>query len=122
MRKILLVEDEPIISEPFGIVLRSRNYEVDIASDGLEALEYCSKNSYDIILLDIMMPYCNGIEFLEKALLSTKSPKTKVIMMTNLSGGKEFDDALRLGASRSLLKASITPNLLIDIIKQELSE
>lgn len=122
MRKILLVEDEGIISEPFSIVLRSRNYDVDIAANGLEALEFCKNNSYDLILLDIMMPYCNGIEFLEKASLGTKAPNTKVIMMTNLSGGNEVEEAIRLGASRSLLKASLTPNIFIDIIKQEIGE
>lgn len=122
MHSILLVEDEAIISEPFSIVLRSQKYDVDIAANGFEALEYCLKKTYDLILLDIMMPYCNGVEFLHKAKLHVTAPTTKVILMTNLSGGKEIDDAMSLGASKKLLKAQITPGLLIDMVKQELGE
>jgi len=122
MANILLVEDEAMISEPFSIILRSQNYDVDVAYNGLEALEYCSKKSYNLILLDIMMPYCNGVEFLEKASLKTKSPKTKVVMMTNLSsGGKEIAEAVRLGAQRGVLKANMTPKALIELVKTELA-
>ena len=120
MPSILLVEDEAIISEPFGIVLRSQGYNVDIAANGLEALDFCANKTYDLILLDIMMPYCNGIEFLKKAKLKAVAPTTKVILMTNLSGGKEIDEAMSLGASKKLLKAKITPGLLIEMVKEEL--
>lgn len=122
MPKILLVEDEIIISEPFGMVLRLQKYDVDIASNGLEALEFCAKNTYDLILLDIMMPLCNGVEFLKQANLKKTAPNTKIIMMTNLSSGKEIDDALKLGAKKSLLKASVTPQKLIDLVKDALKD
>ena len=120
MPKILLVEDEIIISEPFSLILRMQKYDLDIAGNGLEALEFCSKNSYDLILLDIMMPICSGVEFLKHADLTKTAPKTKVIMMTNLSSGKEIDEALSLGAKQSILKASVTPQKLIDLVKDEL--
>jgi CheY-like chemotaxis protein len=121
MPKILLVEDEVIISEPLGMVLRAQTYTVDIACNGLEALEYCSKNIYDLILLDIIMPLCDGCEFLERATLKITAPKTKVIMLTNLAGGKEVGRALKLGAGRSLLKAHMTPKILLELVKTELA-
>lgn len=120
MYKILLVEDETIISEPISFALRTQSFQVDVANNGEEALKYCSENTYDIILLDIMMPVCNGIEFLRKASLKAKSPDTKVILLTNLAGGKEIDEGLQLGASKSILKAEVTPKFLIDLVHSEL--
>ncbi len=121
MPRLLLVEDEAIISEPFGIVLRSHGFPTDIASNGLEALDCCKKNKYGLILLDIMMPLCNGIEFLRKARLRTKSPKTRIVMLTNLASGKDIEESLALGAHRSILKAEITPASLIELVEEELS-
>jgi CheY-like chemotaxis protein len=121
MHKLLLVEDESIISEPLGFALRTQDLSLDIAANGLEALEFCSRTSYDLILLDIMMPLCNGVEFLKRAKLREKSPKTKVILMTNLASGKEIDEALSLGAEKSVLKAMMTPRTLIEMVNEELA-
>jgi len=121
-KKILIVEDEAIISEPFKIILSSGGYGVKVAGNGHEALELCKKDRYDLILLDIMMPVCNGVEFLEKAKLDTAAPTTKVIIMSNLSSGEELTEALALGAKKSILKASVTPKTLLELVAAELDE
>ncbi len=121
MSRILLVEDEFMISEPFGMVLKTLGFPVDVATNGLEALEFCKANTYDLILLDLMMPLCNGVEFLKQACLDANSPDTKVLLLTNLAQGKEIDDALALGAERSVLKATMTPTSLIELVKNELA-
>ncbi|MDB5182830.1 MAG: DNA-binding response regulator VicR [Candidatus Saccharibacteria bacterium] len=121
MAKILLVEDELIISTPFSIVLKSKGHQVDNAENGNEALRLCQKKSYDLILLDIMMPYCNGVEFLKKANLKTTAPNTRVVVLTNLSGGNEIDETLMLGAAKTVLKSSITPALLLTLVDEELT-
>jgi two-component system, chemotaxis family, chemotaxis protein CheY len=119
--KILLVEDEGVISEPMQIVLETQNYIVHVAKNGKEALELCAKNTYHVILLDIMMPVMDGIEFLEKAKLQETMPGTKVIVLSNLAMGAEINKALELGANKSLLKASITPGSLLALINQEIA-
>jgi len=121
MAKILVVEDEAIINEPFCLVLRSQGHEVDAAYNGNEASGHCKKTTYDLILLDIMMPVCNGLEFLRNSKIKQLSPGTKVIIMSNLSGGKDVEEALKLGAQKSLLKASVTPKLLIELVNNELT-
>ncbi|MDQ3123251.1 MAG: response regulator [bacterium] len=121
MPKILLVEDEGVISEPMEIVLSSHMYDVDIAKNGLEALNLCKDKKYDIILLDIMMPVMDGLEFLKKAKLKKTAPKTKVILLSNLALGVEIQTGMKLGAIKSLLKASITPGSLLAMINQELA-
>lgn len=78
------------------------------------------KNNYDIVLLDIMMPVLNGIEFMKKISENPKPKSTKIILLSNLASAKEIEEALSLGADKSVLKASITPRSLIDMIHAEL--
>ena len=65
MRKILLVEDEPILRETYQIILSTQPYRCDVADNGKVALEKCETQDYDLILLDLMMPTMKGVEFLE---------------------------------------------------------
>ena len=64
--KILLADDEESLSRAVGKILEYNNYEVDIVSNGKEAIEKTKNNIYDIIILDIMMPIMDGIEALKE--------------------------------------------------------
>ena len=66
MSKILLVEDDFAISLLYKTKLEIHDWLVDVAHNGLEALKQVEKNSYDIILLDLKMPYMDGEEFLRR--------------------------------------------------------
>ncbi len=59
---ILLVEDNPLNQEALSLMMRRRGYKVEVAADGVEALEMLSSGSYELILMDIQMPKMNGIE------------------------------------------------------------
>lgn len=122
MKKILLVEDEELISESFSVVLSSTPYKLDVATNGQEALDFCLKNKYDLVLLDLMMPVMDGLEFLRQANLRETAPKTKVIILTNISGGYQIEEALELGGHKSKLKSDITPQTLLQIVKEELKQ
>jgi len=121
MGRILLVEDEAIIREPFTLVLKAHNYDLDTASNGNDALELYKKNTYDLILLDIIMPICNGVEFLQKSEIQYAKPKPRVVMLTNLASSREIDLALRYGADSVILKAHMTPSSLIELVEKELN-
>ena len=60
--RILVVEDEPIAAELLARGLREHAYAVDVAADGLLALEQAEINAYDLIILDVMLPGLNGVE------------------------------------------------------------
>ncbi len=121
MPKILLVEDEKILRDAYTILLNaSDNYQVDTATNGKEALELCQQNTYDLILLDLMMPVLDGMGFLRQATLAAKSPKTRIVIMSNLSGGKEVMEALQLGAHRHVVKSDLGPADVITIVENEL--
>lgn len=123
MSNILLVEDEKVLRDAYTILLNSQgSYNVQTASNGKEALECLEHNSYDLILLDLMMPVLNGIGFLKEGMLSEKSPNTRVVVLSNLSGGQEIKEAMRLGAHRSAVKSDLGPGDVMTIVQEELAK
>jgi CheY-like chemotaxis protein len=116
MRKILLVEDELLLRETYQTILSTQPYESDYAENGKDALEKCKSKRYDLILLDIMMPVMNGIEFI-KNLDDINEMKSKIIIMSNLSSGKELEEARELGIQKHLLKSNVSPTQLITEIR-----
>ena len=119
MRKILLVEDEDILRDTFVLIMASQPYIVDTAEDGQAALSLCRKNTYDLILLDLMMPVLDGVGFL-KLFMPEKSVRTKVVILSNLSAGEDIETAMELGADRTILKSSYSPKQLLSMVRYEL--
>jgi len=79
MQKVLIIEDEEGLVEFLELELKYEGYLVDVAYDGRTGLDKATKQDYDIILLDLMMPGLNGIEVCRR-LRTTKD--TPVIMLT----------------------------------------
>ncbi|MFP3669443.1 response regulator transcription factor [Priestia sp. SIMBA_032] len=79
MQKVLIIEDEEGLVEFLELELKYEGYSVDVAYDGRNGLDKATKQNYDIILLDLMMPGLNGIEVCRR-LRTTKD--TPVIMLT----------------------------------------
>ncbi len=118
--KILVVEDELVLSEVYEIILNKEGYEVFVAHDGQEALELTETVEPDLILLDLRMPRVSGIEFLKAYKLGEKHPKVKVIVFSNLDTQKEIDEAYSLGAQKYMLKAWASPNELAKLVAETL--
>ncbi len=121
MRKVLLVEDEKILRDAYSILLGAQEgLDVTVANNGQEALDICGSDTFDLILLDLMMPVLNGVGFLQEARLAEKSPRTRVVVMSNLSSGEDLLNALALGAHRHAVKSDLSPNEVIKIVNEEL--
>jgi len=118
MHKILIVEDEATLRDSYKLILSTVPYDVSVASDGAQALELCETNKFDLILLDIMMPHVDGVTFL-KRYNDTPGPKSKVVVMSNLSSGDELSKAMALGAHRSVVKADVSPRELLALVRKE---
>ena len=80
---ILIVDDDPGMTETLGDILRAFGYDVEVAGEGYRAVEMIKERAYDIIFMDIKMPGINGVETLKE--VKRLSPSTKVIMMTAYS-------------------------------------
>lgn len=119
MRRILIVEDEDILREAYQAILSSQPYICDAAENGKVALEKCTKTKYDLILLDIMMPVMNGIEFI-KHNKTTQNRDTRIIVISNLSTGKELDEVIQLGVDKYFLKTELSPKQIVSIVRYEM--
>jgi DNA-binding response OmpR family regulator len=87
MTKILIVDDEAKIREMIEKYARHEGFETAQASDGMEAVELCENNSYDLIVMDIMMPNLDGFSAVKE--IRGFNPTVPVIMLSAL--GEEYD-------------------------------
>ncbi|MBE6894432.1 MAG: response regulator transcription factor [Ruminococcaceae bacterium] len=85
--KILVVDDEPKIRELIGQYLTVAGYETEFAKDGIEALNIVSKGDIDMVILDVMMPFMDGITCLKE--MRSRGFKTPVIILS--AKGEEYD-------------------------------
>ncbi|MEX0594596.1 MAG: response regulator [Patescibacteria group bacterium] len=123
-KKILLVEDEPLLIGLYKEAFSEEPYSMSVAESGTDALVQVNNNKPDLILLDILLPGMNGFEVLRKIKASSKSRDIPVIVLTNL-GSEETDKdrqlALSLGAIDYLVKSYHTPEEMIKIVRSRLS-
>jgi CheY-like chemotaxis protein len=115
--KIVLAEDEEIISMAYQHGLTYLGYEVVVAQDGLEAIDALNKQLPDILLLDIIMPNMNGFEVLQAVRNNPAYKKLPIIMLTNLSQPSDEEQARELGANDYMIKSNITLTQLVERIE-----
>lgn len=115
-KKILLVEDDPLLIDIYTTKLKNSDFEVLVAKDGQSALEIFEKEKPDLILLDIVLPNVNGWEVLRE--IKDKKGKTKIIILSNLGQKEEIEKGLSLGADKYLIKADFTPTEVVEEIKK----
>lgn len=100
--RLLVVDDEPEICEFLRSFFEDRDYEVQAALSGEQALEVVETFRPQVILLDIKMGKVDGLVVLRK--IKEKDPKTKVIMVTALETTDKIEEAMRLGADNYITK------------------
>ncbi len=117
-KTILFVEDDRPIAEMYARVLQRQGYQVDFAYNGAEGLHKAQAQSYDLILLDIMMPEKTGIQVLRelRGPDGHGHPDTKIVVLTNLAQDKTSQEALKSQADGYIIKADIVPSQLAGII------
>lgn len=118
-KKVLIVEDEKILQDVYKLILSSGGYEVYTASDGEQGLQKIKTAHPDIVLLDIFMPKMDGKELLRNIDLSDY-PGMRVIVYSNLSDKSTEVEVRSLGAHDFVLKSSLTPNDLLELVKKSL--
>lgn len=123
-KKILLVEDDPMIVEIYGRKFSAAGFEVSVASSGKMALEKARSDFFDLVLLDIVLPEMNGMEILEQF----RNPKNgyasdlKIVMFSNLNEKTDRDRAIELGASGFIPKTEYAPSQLVEEVSRLLRQ
>lgn len=114
--KILVCEDDIIISKAIEHKLKNEGYSVDIAIDGTQATEKVSANSYDLIMTDLLMPFLGGLELVNKVRNELKIT-TPIIVLSKLGNEETIIEAFQLGADDYIMKP-FSPNELSIRVKR----
>lgn len=118
-KRVLLIEDDIFLRELCSIKLKESKYIVTEASDGKDGLDKLLNHSYDIVLLDIMLPFKTGFEVLEEYnKLKSPDQNPKIIIMTNLNEQNQITKGLKLGAIDYIIKAHYSPTEIVAKINQ----
>jgi two-component system, OmpR family, KDP operon response regulator KdpE len=101
MTRVLVVDDEPQILRALRINLRVRDYQVDVASTGTEALEMAARHPPDLVILDLGLPDLDGVEVIAGLRGWTKAP---IIVLSGRSDSSDKVEALDAGADDYITK------------------
>ncbi len=110
MKRVLLVEDEPTIRTAVRDALRAKGYDVDDTIDGSEAIRRCRAQTYDLILLDVMLPGADGFEVCKT--LRREGNRTPILMLTARGSEDDRVKGLALGADDYIPKPFSVRELL----------
>ena len=102
--RVLFVDDDPILREFAQVNLTSPTTSVDVASNGVEALERLKTQAYDIVLMDLEMPGLDGFGALAQIRADPALARTAVIVQTGREDVEAIDRCFRLGATSFVMK------------------
>ena len=115
--KILIIEDEEMLSNMYKVKFENEGFEVETALNGADGLELAAKEMPSIILLDIIMPKIDGFAVLQKLKADPKTKDIPVILLTNLGQDEDVTRGKQLGAVGYLVKANHTPSEVVDKVR-----
>jgi len=117
MKKILLIEDEPVLARMYRDKFTQAGFEVFLAFEIKDGLALAKKEKPDLILLDILLPRENGIAFLTRLKKDPKISSIPVVAFSNYDDPETKREALKLGVKDYLIKTDYTPQEIIEKIK-----
>ncbi len=121
MTKIIIVEDDPLMSRMYQKIFKFEGFDVDFATDGEAGLDKIRTQKPTLVLLDIMMPKMNGLQVLEKLKLDPETKAIPVVMLTNLAGTQDAEAALASGAVKYIIKSENEPKQVVNMVKEILA-
>jgi DNA-binding response OmpR family regulator len=126
-KKILVIEDDPFLSDIYQTKLKQNDYVVDLASTGEDGLLELKEKKFDVLLLDIVLPKMDGWEVLASIKQDRQTGANpnldglKIIILSNLGQKEEIKKGLDLGADGFMIKAHFTPSQIVEEIKNTIN-
>jgi CheY-like chemotaxis protein len=114
---VLFVEDDASVAQMYRLKLELDGYSVEVAADGLVALEKARASHPDIIFLDIRLPKMDGLAVLEALRADTSTASIPVVILSNWNEKELVERGLKLGALDHMIKSQTTPARLSQRLK-----
>ena len=122
-KKILIVDDDSFLLDMYAFKFSQNNFAVYTAMNGVQAIEKLkNESSFDVLLVDIIMPEMDGFEMLEKMNAEKLSPSSTKIILSNKSQQSDIDRGNSLGVAGYIVKANSTPAEVINQVVNILSK
>lgn len=115
-KKVLIVEDDAALSNILQLKLTSEGFAVTNAYDGEAGLKAIQEGSFDVILLDLIMPKMNGFAVLEE--VKKHNISTPIIVCSNLGQDEDIKKAKEFGVKDYYIKSEMSLNDVVELIKK----
>lgn len=122
MTRIILVEDDPMISEIYQKKFGEAGFDVLAADSGEQALVLAKQGKIDVVLLDLILPRMSGFEVIKNLRSGNLENDMKIFVFSNLNQSEDREKALKLGANGFIVKADFTPSSLVQEIQRLLNQ
>ena len=116
MKKILIIEDDPIVAHIYRTRLEKEGYSVETCADGQSGFYRIHEFHPDGVLLDLMLPKMNGVEILKKIRAQSQFAQVPIVVFTNAYVPNMIQEAFSAGASQVFNKATLTPRQVLDAL------
>jgi len=116
MKKILIVEDDPIVGRIYRAGLEREGFEVHVAADGQQGLNLICELCPDAVLLDLMLPKMNGLDILKKVRSLPEFNHVRFYVLTNAYIASMISEATAAGATAVFNKSNATPKQIADVL------
>ena len=118
---ILVIDDHAVTREPLARLLRFEGFEATCAANGVEALDALERETPDLILLDVMMPKMNGVDFLKVMRANPRWRAVPVVALTGSLDPRLLDRLCQLGVADVITKARFTVEQLLNRVREHTS-
>ena len=116
---ILLIDDDQFLLDMYSLKFTNRGHKITTARDGEDGLTQIKGGlTPDVILLDMIMPKMNGVEFLEEFRRNNLSPKTLIIMLTNQGQTTDIEAAEKYDIKGYIIKATTIPSEVVNEVER----
>jgi CheY-like chemotaxis protein len=122
MTKVLIVEDDQLMSRMYLRVFKFEGIEAELAENGKVGLDKLRDFHPDIILADVMMPVMNGEEMLVQLKADPATKDIPVIMLTNLADPQAAEETIAKGAEQYVVKSKYNPQEMIALVTATLEK
>lgn len=122
MPNVIIVEDDPMISEIYQKKFTDSGFQVFLAASGEQTLAIAKKEKIDLILLDLIIPKMDGFEALENLRGGGYDPNIKIIIFSNLSSLEDREKAAKFGANGFIAKSEFSPSDLVKEVERLLGQ